>query len=319
MITALKQQFRTWLFRPRIESGTVTLNQRRIYILPTKQGLGFAVALTLMLLGDINYNLSLGYVLTFLLTTMGLMTMLYAFRNMAKLEIRAGHADAVFAGNDAQFVFHFYNIGPLERYHLRLHDESGHGITFDIPRQPSTEVSLSVPALQRGWLDTGRLTLFTKYPLGLFYAWTYLQFDTRCLVYPRPAAPVPLPIGSRESGSGTVNAGGDEDFAGLRGYVAGDSRQRIAWKAMARGQGLQVKQFSALQGQELWLDWDLAPAADTERKLSILARWVLDAEAQGWMYGLHLPGIELPPAHGMAHRDECLRALALYSLDGIRK
>ena len=124
MLTALKQRFRTWLFRPKIDSGTVTLNQRRIFILPTRQGFGFAVLLLVMLLGDVNYNLSLGYVLTFLLGTTAMMTMLHAFRNMAQLEIRAGRVDAVFAGEMAQFVFHFHNTSTLPRYGLNLRDDS---------------------------------------------------------------------------------------------------------------------------------------------------------------------------------------------------
>ena len=315
MIAALKQQFRTWLFRPKIESGTVTLNQRRIFIVPTRQGLGFACVLLLMLLGDINYNLSLGYVLTFLLGTATMMTMLHAFRNMAQLEVRAGRSDAVFAGDMAQFVLHFHNNGRLPRYHLQLHDiGKEHSVTFDIPAQQSVEVKLSLPAAQRGWLDSGRLTLFTEFPLGLFHAWSYLQFDTRCLVYPRPAAPVPLPASAAQNGMGAVSVQGDEDFAGLRNYVAGDALPRIAWKALAREQGLQVKQFSALQGRELWLDWNLLPALATERRLETLTRWVLDADAQQLHYGLRLPGSELPPEHGAQHRAECLRALALFGL-----
>ena len=315
MSIALKQRFRTWLFRPKIESGTVTLTQRRIFIIPTRQGLGFAFVLLLMLLGNINYNLSLGYALTFLLGATAIMTMLHTFRDMAQLEVRAGRADAVFAGDMAQFAFHFHNNGGLPRYHLTLHDGNGHSTTFDIPAQQGVEVKLSIPAPRRGWLGSGRLTLFTEFPLGLFHAWSYLEFDTRCLVYPRPATPMPLPSGSAQSGAGAFNAAGDEDFAGLRGYVAGDALQRIAWKAAAREQGLQVKQFSSLQGQELWLDWNLASAANTEHRLEILARWVLDAEAQGLHYGLRLPNTELPPRHGAAHRAECLRALALFGLD----
>jgi uncharacterized protein (DUF58 family) len=314
VFATLRQQFRTWLFRPRIESGTVTLNQRRIFIVPTRQGFGFVVVLLLMLLGDINYSLSLGYVLTFLLGSVGLMTMLYTFRNMAQLEIRAGRVEAVFAGDSAQFVFHFHNNGELPRYRLHLHDDHAHAVIFDLPERHSTEIKLSIPAVHRGLLDTGRLTLHTEFPLGLFHAWSYLQFDTRCLVYPQPSAPLPLPAGMAEDGAGMATASGDEDFAGLRGYVAGDAMQRIAWKAAAREQGLQVKQFSASQGSRLWLDWNLVPAADTERRLGILARWVLDAEAQGLLYGLRLPGLELPPRHGGAHREECLRALALFGL-----
>ena len=316
MLAAFKQQFRTWLFRHKIESGTVTLNQRRIFILPTRQGLGFAFLLLLMLLGDINYNLSLGYVLTFLLGTTGMMTMLHAFRNMAQLEIRAGRTDAVFAGDMAQFVFHFHNTGALPRYHLQLRDDNGHSVTFDIPAQQSAEVKLPLPAARRGWLETGKLTLFTEFPLGLFHAWSYLEFDTRCLVYPKPAAPMPLPASSAQSGAGTLNATGDEDFSGLRSYVAGDALPRIAWKALAHEQGLQVKQFSAQQGRELWLDWFLLPALATERKLEILTRWLLDADKQGLHYGLRLPNIELPPERGALHRAECLRALALFGLNG---
>ncbi len=315
MLTALQQQFRTWLFRPKIESGTVTLSQRRIFILPTKQGWGFAGVLLLMLLGDINYNLSLGYALTFLLATAGAMTMLHAFRNMAQLEVRAGRTDAVFAGDDAQFVFHFHNNGRLPRYHLTLRDGSGNSSTFDLPQQHSTEVRLAIPAVRRGWLGTGRLTLSTEFPLGLFHAWSYLEFDTRCLTYPRPAAHVPPPASQAQGGTGALHAEGDEDFAGLRSYAAGDSFQRIAWKVLAREQGLQVKQFSAQQGRELWLDWKLLPALDTERKLEILTRWVLDADAQAIHYGLRLPGIDLPPERGAQHRAACLRALALFALN----
>ena len=316
MLATLRQRFRIWLFRHKIESGTVTLNQRRIFILPTRQGLGFAFLLLLMLLGDINYNLSLGYVLTFLLGTTGMMTMLHAFRNMAQLEIRAGRAGAVFAGEMAQFVFHFHNSGRLPRYRLKLRDNNGHSVAFDIPAQQNIEVTLPIPATKRGWMDTGRMILFNEFPLGLFHAWSYLEFDTRCLVYPKPAAPMALPPSSAQSGTGIFNAAGDEDFAGLRGYVTGDAMPRIAWKALAREQGLQVKQFSMQQGRELWLDWFLLPALATERKLEILTRWLLDADKQGLYYGLRLPGIELPPGHNATHRAECLRALALFGLVG---
>lgn len=316
MLAALQQRFAAWGARRQvIHSGTITLAQRSIYILPTRQGLGFGGVLVVMLLGDINYSLSLGYVLTFLLATMAGMSMLHAFRNMARLEVRAGHVEPVFAGDTAKFVFHFHNHGSLPRYRLTLRDEQGHDSEFDIPAQQDTKVELAIPAPRRGRLGTGRLRLCTEFPLGLFHAWSYLEFETRCLVYPKPAPPTPLPASASRDGSGASNAPGDEDFAGLRSYVAGDALQRIAWKALAREQGLQIKQFSALQGGELWLDLSTVPAGNTEQQLAILARWVLDAEAQGLQYGLRLSGTELPPQHGVAHRDACLRALALFGLE----
>lgn len=315
MLTALKQAFRNWAFRRTVETGMVVLNQRRIYILPTRRGLGFAFVLLLMLLGDINYNLSLGYVLTFLLATTGGMSMLHAFRNMAQLEIQAGHVAPAFAGEQANFVFHFHNPITLARYQIHLHDDDAHRTVFDLSSQSSTPVQIAIPATQRGWLDSGRLTLYTEFPLGLFHAWSYLHFDVRCLVYPKPAAPLPLPAIAAQDGTGKVITAGDEDFFGLRNYVAGDALPRIAWKAFAREQGLQVKQFSAQQGQELWLDWALLPNIATERKLEVLARWVVDADAQELNYGLRLPGGEIAPQNGATHRAECLRALALFGLE----
>lgn len=314
MFAAFKQKFRNWAFRRTVETGTVVLNQRRIYILPSRQGFGFAFVLVLMLLGDINYNLSLGYVLTFLLATTAGISMLHAFRNMAQLEIRAGYVEPVFAGERARFVFHFNNPSSLARYVIHLHDDDGHETVFDLPAQRSTPVELAIPATKRGWLDSGRLSLYTRFPLGLFHAWTYIHFDVRALVYPKPAAPQPLPAASAQNGTGKVIAKGDEDFSGLRNYVTGDALPRIAWKALAREQGLQVKQFSSQQGQELWLDWSLLPNIAQERKLELLTRWVLDADAQGLMYGLRLPNGEILPSHNKTHHAECLRRLALFGM-----
>lgn len=309
---SFKQKFRNWAFRRTVETGTVLLNQRRIYILPTRQFFGFAFVLVLMLLGDINYSLSLGYVLTFLLATTGGLSMLYAFRNMAQLEIHAGYVEPVFAGEQARFVFHFNNPGALPRYQIHLHDDTGHETVFDLPAQLSTPVELSLPTTRRGWMDSGRLTLYTRFPLGLFNAWTYIHFDVRALVYPKPAPSQALPVAASPDGNGKTTIRGDEDFAGLRNYVAGDAMPRIAWKALAREQGLQVKEFSAQQGQQLWLDWSQLPDIAQERKLEVLTRWVLDADAQGLQYGLRLPDGEVMPQYGPSHRAECLRRLALF-------
>ena len=321
MLNALRQRFKVWLFRPKIESGAVVLTQRSIFIVPTRQGFALAFVLVLMLLGDINYNLSLGYVLTFLLTMVAVMSMLHAFRNLAHIEIRAGRADPVFSGETAHFLLHFNNRSKLPRYQLCL-AQTGESfraagskpLRFDAPALRDTEVAFPVTATRRGWLQTGRLTLYTEFPLGLFYAWSYLHFDTRCLVYPEPMSGAPLPPGNSPEGAGKRSITGDDDFAGLRKYIAGDALPRIDWKAYARERGLQVKQFTTPLGEQLWLDISDAPDCTEEEKLSRMTRWVLDAEMQGLRYGLRLPDGELPGSNGIAHRDECLRRLALFNL-----
>jgi hypothetical protein len=62
LIANLRQSIADRIFRAIApESPPVTLVQRRIFILPSKQGYVFAFVLLLLLVGSINYNLSLGY------------------------------------------------------------------------------------------------------------------------------------------------------------------------------------------------------------------------------------------------------------------
>jgi uncharacterized protein (DUF58 family) len=157
------------------------------------------------------------------------------------------------------------------------------------------------------------VTLQTRFPLGLFRAWTYLEPAVECIVFPRPETPpVPLPLPSAEPGEGAATALGNEDFSGLRAYHVGDSPRRIAWKAAAQDRGLLSKVFAGQADSELWLDWNLLPQAlATEQRIARLTRWVLDADAAGLAYGLRLPAETIAPGAGAAQRNQCLEALAL--------
>ncbi len=311
-----RSQLYNAFFGPRQpEPGTIFLLQKRVYILPTRPGLSYALALAVMLIGSINYNLSLGYILTFLLASMGLVAILHTFRNLVHLHITPGRAEPVFAGEIAWFELFVENRSGYERCALSLWRQ-GKATQCDVASGHGATVSVPVAAQKRGWLAPGRITMDTRFPLGLLRAWSYLQPDMRCLVYPKPddgLLPLPEPSGGR--GEKRVSGGGSDDFAGLRPYQTSDSPRHIHWKAAARGQGLQTKVFSGRAAAELWLDLNELPAnLDLEAKLSRLARWVLLADDDGLRYGLRLPGLELAPDAGEPHRLNCLRALALYDL-----
>jgi uncharacterized protein (DUF58 family) len=195
------------------------------------------------------------------------------------------------------------------------HETSGAQSVTDVPASGSRDVILPVPAARRGWLELGRIRLETRYPLGLFRAWSNVQPDFLCLVYPRPEKS-PLPPSSPEAsfGSRQAIAQGTDDFSSLRTYQLADSPRHVAWKAVARSDDMLTKQFSGDASAELWLDWErLPPSLELEARLSRVAGWVLAAESGGLRYGLRLPGIEIAPAHGDAHRTACLTALALYA------
>ncbi len=317
LVSALKNGVLEWIFQWRgPERGTIVLVQRRVFILPSRQGLLFAGVVVLMLIGAVNYDLALGFVLAFLLGACGIQSMLHTFRNLANLRIAPGRAQPVFAGDQAQFQIRISNEARAHRYSIGITRDRRSATFVDV--SPATEIAAAVPipAPRRGWLRPGRLTLFTFFPTGLFRAWSYADLDMNCLVYPAPASPgLALPLPEAGGGDGGVHGQGQDEFAGLRPYRPGDSPRHIAWKAAARDDALLTKQFTGRADAELWLAWDLLPAAmDTEQRLSQLCRWVLNADVAGHAYGLRLPGMTLPIAAGTVQRDNCLRALALHGL-----
>lgn len=317
----MQSVFRTlyaWLFQLRgPEQGEIVLVQRRIFILPTRSGLVFAFALVLMLTGSINYSLSLGFILTFLLAAFAISAMLHTFRNIAGLRITAARTLPVFAGDNARFGIGIRNPTRADRYSVALTPDRRDVMIVDIPAERSVVATVGIRATRRGLLRPGRLTLFSRFPVGLYYTWSYIELDTHCVVYPRPApAGLPLPPLKPSNGEGAGLAHGYEDFAGLRQYQVGDSPRHIAWKAAARGQGLLTKQFSGRASAELWLSLDLLPPdLGLEERLSRLARWVIDAHANGLAFALALPGTIVAIGSGEAHRERCLEALALFDSD----
>ena len=302
--------------------GEIVIAHRRVYIVPSRLGLYFGGSLAILLVGSINYVLSLGFALTFMRAGMGLAAMVQTTRNLARLSVRAGRADPVFAGDVARFQLTLANPGSHDRPEILVrHLDSGAQQNLDIAPTDAAEAVLAVPAPRRGWLPLGRVMLETRFPVGLFRAWSYVEPESRCLVYPRPeASTLPALAPSDRAGGARAHAQGSDDFSGLRGYQPSDSPRHVAWKSAARSAALHArsddmltKQFAGDAVAELWLDLgDLPASLGLELCLSRLAGWVLAAERAGALYGLRLPGVRIEPGRGDAQRAACLEALALF-------
>lgn len=309
-----------WLFPWQADRGPHTgerlLGRRSVYILPTRAGLLMAAVLATMLLTSINYMLALGYALTFVLTSVWLVSMVHTWRDLAGLVLRAGRADPVHAGDFAEHGMVLRNPTGPERFALDLVVAGTlTPVHIDVPVGPEHLVTLALPTHTRGWHDMPRMRLQTRWPLGLWRAWAYWHPQARFLVLPQPEAPgTPMPLASSAGDETQGRNLGDDDPAAIRPWRTGDSPRRLAWKAMARlgSEGLLVTEFEGGQGGLLWFDWQHLPAhLDAESRISRLTRWVIDAEAAGLHYGLRLPHLEVSPNQGPAHRAQCLRELAL--------
>lgn len=314
MASVLKlPDWKNFLRVARADNAPAVLSRRHIYILPTRYGWLYALVLIAMLVGSINYTLSLGFVLTFLLAGMGNMAMLHTWRNLAHLTVESRRVEPVFAGEDAVFEIVVTDTKNRARYAIAAHLDDVAPVYTDIPASSQATLKLKLPAKKRGWLNAGRITFFTEFPLSLFHVWAYADLDMRCLVYPHPAlAGLPVPSSSDQGSTGAIDtSSGDDDFAGHRNYQFGDSPRRVDWKASSREQGLLTKQFQGEAQSSLWLDWALTPGTDNELRIRQLTRWVVDAHTDRKSYGLRLPKQEFTPNTGEEHYHLCLQALAL--------
>jgi uncharacterized protein (DUF58 family) len=304
--------WKKWLRVARGNPAPATLSSRYIYILPTRYGVLFAAILLGLLVGSINYALSLGFVVTFLLAGMAVISMLHTWRNLAYLVIDSRKPAPVFASEDAAFEVIAKDSRQRARFSIAAHFDDTIPTYADIVAAGESPIRLLLPTEKRGWLKAERVTLFTEFPLGLFYAWSYVALDARCMVYPKPATHhLPLPASPDQGAAGVLNSSsGDDDFAGHRAYQLGDSPKRVDWKASSREQGLLTKQFQGEAQSTLWLDWVTTPGTDNEQRISQLTRWVIDAHGLKHTYGLRIPGSEISPNNGEVHYHRCLEALA---------
>jgi uncharacterized protein (DUF58 family) len=322
LTTVVRKAFQRWLLKRLPASDTTLLTQRNIYILPTKAGLAFALTLLLMLVAAINYQLNLGYVLTFLLAGAGAVSMHLTHGTLRALTLHLRPVLPVFAGEQALLDIVITNPGR-ERHALGIHFQDRANAQHpasrsfawsDVPALGQANVRVTLVPQRRGWHEVPLLVVETVFPFGLFRAWTVWRPATRVLAWPKPETPAPvLPTASLAAGEQALpqrEAGNELD--GVRFYRRGDPMRQVVWKKVAKSGQLVSRETHAAGTRELWLDWLAAASADTERRLSRLAAWVQAADRSGLAYGLRLPGHEMAPGQGDSHRRAALDLLALH-------
>lgn len=309
----MERRFAAWLARNLPPRSSIELTQRNVFIFPTRQGLGLAVVVGMLIIGAINYQNSLIYLLAFLLGGMFIGCILATFRNLAGLRLVAGRAHGCHAGEHAQFEVRLEAVDGRAHYGVLVGWADEERLALDLGLAPLT-VSLGVSAPRRGRLRPGRMLIETHYPMGLLRAWSWVDFGFEVIVYPRPVnTPLPADARAEDTRAGQqVRADGD-DLYGLRDYRLGDLPRSIAWKRFASSGQLRTKEFASGVGTvQRWLDWQDLPGLPTEERLRRLTGWVLAAARAERPFGVRLPGAQFAPASGDAHRVAVLTALALH-------
>jgi uncharacterized protein (DUF58 family) len=311
----IAERIRSWFENRLPVSDTHTLTQGNIYIVPTKAGFAFAFTLLLMLVASINYQLNLGYLLTFLLAGSALVSMHLTHGTLRGLTLRVKPPSPVFLGQPAEVEVVLNSPGAARHgIGLSVRRKRPHFAWCDVPAQGSATARVTFAARQRGLTRLPTLMAETRFPLGLFRAWTILRPAATVLIYPQPEQPpVPLPPTQAVPGATrNARAAAGGEFDGVRSYRRGDAMRRVVWKKAAKTGELVSRDTTESVSRELWLDFEVAALGDVEARLSRLTAWTLAAAQTGLAFGLRIPGVELAPAQGDGQRRAALEALALW-------
>jgi uncharacterized protein (DUF58 family) len=272
-----------------------------------------------MLTAGLNYNSNLGLAFGFLLASLALVAMHHCHRNLLGLSVDVATDVDAFAGGHASFEFLLRNDAGIERCDIEIRCGNEAAATQSVPAKSYNHAVLDVAVKRRGVTRLEQFELRTRYPFGWFRAWTYVQSPLVAFVAPQPGGDRALPSEAGAAGTAAhAEVRGDEDFSGLRAYEAGVPLKHMAWKVLARGGEPAVRSYTGLAAQPEWLDWASLGRLAPEARLSQLCRWVLDSEAAQRNFGLRIPGTEIAPSRGVAHRCACLRALAAYPAEAPR-
>ena len=317
----VRARFQRWLSARLQPTDTLLLTQRNVYILPTRAGFMFGATLLVLLLASVNYQLNLGYVLTFLLAGSGVVAMHLTHATLRGLTLHLKPVAAVFAGDAAVLDVVLTSPGSARfGIGLKVAGTAGSALTWiDVPALGQAHAQVSFVPATRGYHTAPTLSAETRFPLGLFRTWTVWRPAARLLVYPKPEYPAaPLPMARAVPGGPTrAHSAEGGEVEGVRAYRRGDPPKLVAWKKAARameaGGDLVSRDTQTSAQRQLWLEWQACAPLGPDARLSRLTAWTLAAHRAGADHGLRLPGVELAPASGEAQRRLCLEALALWA------
>jgi uncharacterized protein (DUF58 family) len=310
----LRARTAAWVRRRQGEDALpVALQRRRLYILPTRGGFAFGALVFVMLLAGLNYTNSLALFLTFVLAAFALVAMQQCHRNLLGVRVTALDAPGVFARTPARLLVSLANDSSAPRLRLEAGLEGAPRSRADLAAHGHALLAVPLDPQARGVLRIARVRISTAHPFALFRAWTWVHAPLELIVYPAALGTLPMPYAGTHRAGGRARGGtGLDEWQGLRPFRDGDSPRQVDWKAYAREAPLLVKEYRPLGSDLRWFDFSQLPGLPTEARLEQLARWVVDAEAQGERYGLTLPGVRVPSDRGPAQRHQCLAQLARF-------
>ena len=152
----LRRRIDAWMNPRQPRTDNQRLTHRNVYILPTRPGLFFVFTMGVLLIASINYQLNLGYALTFFLSGSAVVSMHLTHSTLRGLTLNLRPVNPTFAKQKALLeavVEDQTSRKAKDRYGvgLRLKGSSAKSVSWiDIPAGGHTVVDLSFVPKTRG-------------------------------------------------------------------------------------------------------------------------------------------------------------------------
>lgn len=314
----MNRRFSTWVEKRIPADASVTLDQSRIFIVPTMQGLLLLVIAALVLLLAINFESALNYALAFWLIAMLWVAVHLTYRNLSGLTISAHNGTLVKVGDTAEVGIKLHAEKSVNRGVIELIHEQWGAVQAPMDGNEFIAV-LPLQSLRRGPVRPPRFRIESRFPFGLVVAWSNVQIKAQAWAYPEGKKLDRKSLSTQqdeeqESMDDHFISQGNEDFHSLRNYVPGDPIQRLHWPGFSRDQ-LLIKTFTDYQSADEFIDWNQFPSVDAEARLAAIAQVAEEFYRQNKPFALRMPGIEISVNKGDDHLNRVHRALAEFGYE----
>ena len=290
------------------------MKKSRVFIFPTLYGFIYGLGALLCLLVAAIYSNNLAYLLGFFLIALFIVGMHQSNNNLRKLSLEKVDLDLVPENKTSSAMIWIKSQNSQGNISVACKasadEDSIDSDLVEIPPHSQVPFPIRLKSKKMGPKKLKRITLFSRYPFGLFYVWRNFHLDHTYYSYPRPEGTLPLPSNDKEQGSlhkGLKGKG--EDFRGHKAYRLGESQKKVDWKAYARTGDLFIKEFEDGNTRHILLSEKIIPE-EKARRLRQISRWIFDCEEKRFSYDIELEGQTLSCGLGPTSRKKALRVLS---------
>lgn len=296
----------------------------RIYILPTRHGLAFLVALFFLFLIALTYGHSLAFAAAFFLTSLLMSSALFTHLNLLGIRLEQIHLCEVMRIGEFQDIrFCLKNESSKIRYDLALDTWGSESclpqtVSFLGPFQEKwghSELLLK----KRGFYKAKRVVISTTYPVGLFRAWIVFPVISSVSIAPKAVSFEGFKdrreyFDRHEGETQFISKGEGEDFYQHLPMRKEDSWKKIDWKAWAKKDILLRKENETPSSELIYYQQRNDNLLSLDQQLEEISWWLKKREEDGSLFLLDFSAqesLKTGPASGEKAIIEVLKKLAV--------